>query len=229
MNKIIIYDFDGTLTPYPITTFKILEECGFVGGGNNKELQHIVLTKMKEKNIDLYNSFYETILEIVENNGYSLTNDVLALGADEIEYNNGILEYFTVLKNMNVDNYIVSSSMKCFLDNTLVSKYFKKIYASTFKYKNNNIIGLENLITDDKKIDAIREIVSNNNYNNVVYIGDGLTDLKAMKFIKDNGGISIFVGENIDDIKNRDDISFIFKRDYSKDSDLFKYIINFLK
>ena len=47
MNKIIIYDFDGTLTPLPITDFKILEKCGYVGGGNNIEvikIQNIIPT-----------------------------------------------------------------------------------------------------------------------------------------------------------------------------------------
>ena len=28
MKKIIIYDFDGTLTPYPMPKLEILEKCG---------------------------------------------------------------------------------------------------------------------------------------------------------------------------------------------------------
>lgn len=224
MKKIIIYDFDGTLTPYPITTFKILEECGFIGGGNNKELQLIVLNKMKEKNIDIYTAFYETIFEIIENNGYPLTNETLSLGAKELEYNEGILDYFKMLEDKNVDNYMVSSSLKCFLENTIVSKYFKKISASTLQYKNKNIVGIEYLMNDDKKIDAIKDIVKDNDYTNVIYIGDGLTDLKAMKHIKDNGGVSIFVGDNIEEIENKEDISVIFKRDYSSASELYNFI-----
>lgn len=228
MNKIIIYDFDGTLTPYPITTFKILEECGFIGGGNNKDLQNIVINKIKEKNITVYQAFYETILEIVESNGYLLKDDVLSIGANEIEYNNGVLDYFKMLENKNVDNYIVSSSIKCFLDNTIIANFFKKIYATTFKYNKSNIVGIEYLMTDEKKIAAIKDIVGNDDYKNVVYIGDGLTDLKAMKFVKDKGGISIFVGDNINEIENKNDISFIFKRNYSIDSELYNYIKEYL-
>lgn len=229
MKKIIIYDFDGTLTPYPITEFKILEKCGFVGGGNNKDLQNIVINKIKEKNITVYQAFYETILEIVESNGYLLKDDVLSIGADLIEYNNGVSEFLKYLNNSGVDNYIVSSSIKCFIDNTIIANFFKKIYATTFKYNKSNIIGIEYLMTDEKKIDAIKDIVGNNDYKNVIYIGDGLTDLKAMKFVKDNGGISIFVSEKIVDIENKEDVSHFFNRDYSSDSELFKFISNYIK
>ena len=33
---IIIYDFDGTLTPYPVPKFEILEKCGAKGDGFNQ-------------------------------------------------------------------------------------------------------------------------------------------------------------------------------------------------
>ena len=230
MKKIIIYDFDGTITPQPITNFKILEECGFIGGGNNKDLQNIVINKIKENNLTIYEAFHETILEIIESNGYPLKDEIISKGADKIDYNIGIISFFETLNKMNVDNYIVSSSMKPFLENTMISKYIKEIYATTFKYdKNNNIIGIDFLMSDEKKIDAIKNIVGNNDYRNVIYIGDGLTDLKAMKYIKDNGGISIFVSDEKPNIENEEDISFFFNRDYSKGSNLSNFILDFIK
>ena len=45
-----------------------------------------------------------------------------------------------------------------------------------------------------------------------------------MKHIKDNGGVSIFVGDNIEEIENKEDISVIFKRDYSSASELYNFI-----
>lgn len=233
MKKIIVYDFDGTLTPYPITNFGILESCGFVGGGNNKDFKKIVSERMKEKNIDVYNAFYEIIFEVVISNGYKLCDDVFSLGSKSIEYNKGIEEYFNYLNNYDIDNYVISSSIKCFLDNTKYAKYFEKVYATTFKYNNKEIIGIDCLMTDEKKIDAIKEIMDSNNLydcSNIIYIGDGLTDLPIMEYVINNGGKTIFVYDNeldLDDIKNSKIVSYFYKKDYSLDGDIFRTIKDF--
>lgn len=226
MKKIVIYDFDGTLTPYPITVLGILENCGFIGGGNNFNFKKLVSERMLEKNISVYNSFYETIFDVVESNGYFLNDEVLSIGADRIEYNNGVEEFLKYLNNQGIDNYIISSGMKCFLDNTSISKYFKDIYATTFKYKNGMVEDIENIVTDVKKIDAVKDIISKNNFvdcSNIVYIGDGLTDLPIMEFVKNNGGTTIYVSDNVNDIDNNI-VSYCFNKDYSKDNDIFKVI-----
>lgn len=226
MKKIVIYDFDGTLTPYPMTNFGILEKCGFIGGANNNEFQKLVVKRMVDKKIDAYTSFFETILDVIESYGYPLKDEVLLFDVDKLEYNNGVLEFLKYLNDSNVDNYIISSGIKCFLDNIVISKYFKEIYATTFKYNNKEIVGIDNLITDTKKIDCIKDIMYKNNINdcsNIIYIGDGLTDLPIMEYVKNNGGITIYVGSDIKDI-NKDNISYICDKDYSKNSDIYKIV-----
>ena len=47
-NKILIFDFDGTLTPHPITKFDILEKGGISGGVANPELWNLI-RKRKQK------------------------------------------------------------------------------------------------------------------------------------------------------------------------------------
>lgn len=227
MSKIIIFDFDGTLTPYPITDFKVLEKCGFIGGGNNKDFQNIVKSNMIDKNISVYDSFYEIIFNVIKSNGYELKDEVFSLDADKIEYNKGVFEFLDYLYKNGVYNYIISSSMKPFLDKVLVSKYFKGIYATTFNYnKDDVVVSIKNLMTDEKKINSIKEIVKDYNYSNVIYIGDGLTDLKAMEYVKNNGGISIYVtnDKNSVSLDEQKYISYIFSKDYSLDSELFKVI-----
>ena len=209
-----------------ITEFKILENCGYVGGGNNKELHEIVQDYMINNNKSVYESFYEIFLDILKENNFELNDDTLSYGADKIIYNKGIEEFFEYLSNKDVENYIVSSSMKPFLKEVVISKYFKDIYASTFNYENNKIIGPKDLMSDIKKVDAIKEIVKDNDYANVIYIGDGLTDLKAMEYIKLNGGITIYVTDDIESVLEDDKkyISYIFNKDYSLNGELFNTI-----
>jgi len=226
MSKIIIYDFDGTLTPYPITDFKILEKCGYIGGGNNKDLKEIVKDKMDKNKINVYQAFYQTIFEILKYNNYELKDEIVSFGSEEIIYNNGVYDYLNNIEN-KVENYIVSSGMKIFLEKTTISKFFNNIYATTFKYDENDIIiDIDYLMTDEKKVDVIKEIVKDRSYKDVIYIGDGLTDLKAMDYVKKNGGISIYLIENNNDIKDNNSVSYYFLKDYSKNSNLRKFIYN---
>ena len=57
--KIIIYDFDGTLTPYPIPKLEILEKCGINKGLNNKDFLNKINNYSKKKNIDNYTALYQ--------------------------------------------------------------------------------------------------------------------------------------------------------------------------
>ena len=86
--KIIIYDFDGTLTPYPVPRFEILEKCGI----NDFYMQ--VKNKAITKNIDLYQALYETYFEIVKNAGFELNDENLCLGYNKVTYNQLINNFY---------------------------------------------------------------------------------------------------------------------------------------
>ena len=66
--KIIIYDFDGTLTPYPVPRFEILEKCGIKEEGIN-EFYELVKNKAITKKTDLYQILYETYFETIKSAG----------------------------------------------------------------------------------------------------------------------------------------------------------------
>ena len=49
MKKIIVYDFDGTLTPFSLPKFEILEKCGMKDGAYNPLFLELSQKKSKEK------------------------------------------------------------------------------------------------------------------------------------------------------------------------------------
>ena len=59
MSNIIIYDFDGTLTPYKLTKFQILEKCGLKDGALNPKFLEMVEKRANDKNINVYCATYE--------------------------------------------------------------------------------------------------------------------------------------------------------------------------
>lgn len=230
--KIIIYDFDGTLTPYSITKFGILEKCGVSDIEKDSKIINKIM-KYTIKGLEEYDAIYTGFLEFVLENGFELTDDNMSLGADSLGYNEGVLDYLEDITKTGVKNYLLSSSIKVLLDKTKVAKYFSKIYATTFKYDSDNkIIGTDYLMSDKKKVDIIKEIMNDNKLDDcrdIIYIGDGLTDFCAMEFVKNNGGKSVFVylddeNKNIDIAKEKDVVSFFAYADYSSTSELRTYI-----
>lgn len=231
---IIIYDFDGTLTPYPMPKFEILEKCGLTEKDTNNFYKQ-VKNKIITKNINSYQAIYETYFETIKNAGYKVTDENLCIGCKNVTYNTGVYDFLSSLQKNGIKNYLVSSGLKVFLDNVKISKFFSKIYATTFNYdENNEVNSINYLMTDKNKVEKIKEILKENNYNenncsNVIYIGDGLTDTYAMEYVKNNNGVSIFVyydenSKEIEAIKQKDVVTFYAPADFSSSSELSNYV-----
>ncbi len=235
MKEIIIYDFDGTLTPYSLPKFEILEKSGMKDGAHNPQFLELSQKRSKLENIDLYRAMYDTYFEIIKNAGFKLTNENFSLGYDNVNYNNGVVSFLNMLYQNNISNYLLSSGIKVFLEKVSISPYFKEIYATTFTYNQDyEANGIEFLMNDKNKVIAIKEIlkkngIENENCSTVIYIGDGFTDYYAMKYIKEHGGTSIFVYKNLNSkdmqsIKERDVVDFYTEADFSQNGELYNYV-----
>jgi HAD superfamily phosphoserine phosphatase-like hydrolase len=204
MMKAIIYDFDGTLTPDLLPKFEILDKAGLEGGMYNPKFMEMSTTKAKNENLELFEAMILVILDTMRNAGIKVTNDNLALGAATRSYNPGVEEFLRALQERGVDNYILSSGAKAYLEQTAIASYFKSIYASTLEYDNNGeVTGIELVMTAPQKARVLANIAtsvngSEDDCSDVIYIGDGPTDLHAMEFIKAHGGKNILVYHDID-------------------------------
>lgn len=199
-NKIMpinIFDFDGTLTTETWPKFWVwVKKFGYSGEKRNDELEN-ALAKYRETHkgtpLETFFGFFNDLL--VKNNE-TLTYDELMEGEKYIEYNPGVVDF---LEKSDSANYIVSGGLIEFLKKIKISKTIKRIYGTHIIHdENGRISGIDEVFTDDMKINAIKEILRENNRNendceNVYYIGDGYSDAPAMRFIHDNGGKAIFV------------------------------------
>lgn len=232
-NKIIIYDFDGTLTPVSTPNFEILECIGIKNPTSNKIYIDMINKKIDEDNMNLYEAIYNTYLEVIKDSNVKLTNDNISMGSNNFEYNKGVVEFLEYTKKVGIKNYIVSSSIKVLLDETKVASYFEDIYATTFNYDDNKeAISIDYLLTDREKVEVIKNILKDNNLdncNNIIYVGDGLTDYYAMEYVEKNGGKSIYIyydklDKNMEVMKNKNVVSLYSQADFSKNSEIYNYI-----
>lgn len=197
IKPINIFDFDGTLTTETWPKFWVwINKFGYDGKQRNDELEN-ALAEYRKLNIgNKLETFFGFFNNLLVSNNETLTYEEIMQGEKYIQYNPGVLEF---IKKSYTKNYIVSGGLREFLQNLKIAKYFDGIYGSPIQHDERGLIsGIGEVMTDDKKILAIQDILKRNNRQendcrNVFYIGDGSTDAEAMRFVHIHGGRTIFV------------------------------------
>lgn len=234
MLKAVVYDFDGTLTPETWPEFKILEKSGMKDGTRNPAFFPTAQTIAKERNIDVYEAMIRLILETVQQAGFPLTDENIALGADQRTYNPGVPEFLANLRKHSVRNYLLSSGSQAYLKYLTIAPEFTEIYASTLSYDSNGEInGIARVMSVEEKAVALQEIAqqvnsADDDFSGIIYIGDGPTDVAAMEYIKKHGGGAILVQHEINDPNlptvDPSIVDLATKPDFTQNSELAKYI-----
>ncbi len=197
-NELInIFDFDGTLTTETWPKFWVwVKKFGYNGEKRNDNLENALAEYRKNHIGNSLETFFAFFHDLLVNNNELLTYQELMEGEKYIKYNPGFYDF---IQTSHSKNYIVSGGLTEFLKNLKIANFFDGIYGTTVQHNVNGLIsGIGEIMTDDKKILAIQDILKNNgiednNCHNVNYIGDGYSDSIAMTFVHNNGGKAIFV------------------------------------
>ena len=219
----IIYDFDGTLTTSEMPQYEFLEYCKFL---EDKDKAYSYLNKYaKEHNVSLYEAYYKIIFDALKPFRITFDDSTIAQGADKIKYQVGLEKYLKEYQE-KAEHYIVTSGIGNYINHTKIAQYFKGIYGTTFEYISDGDVKIKDLVTDDVKIKKI-DLIANNDYENIIYIGDGLTDIPAFKYVSEKGGIAILINSKKtiynQIVKKGINVDY-FKPSYKLDGDLVKYI-----
>lgn len=227
---IIIYDFDGTLTPYSLPQYEILRQTGYT----DEILMKRINKEIENGNaVGIYDSYYKCYRDILRENGIIMSRNNICLGAKNVKFNNGVIEYFKKFQSSKtgIKHYIVTSGIKDYIEETAISKLVDGIYGVTLKKENEMLRDVDFLLTDEKKVEVIRKIQNENNgTQEIVYFGDGLTDKFAFEYIHSIGGKNIFISSNEKSKENYKKLNInqiideCFDSDFSIDSKISKYI-----
>ena len=225
---IMIYDFDGTLTPFGIPQYEILKKFGY----DDEKLLKRVMDLMKKEGLSLYRAFYKTYEEILKENNTDMNYSNILLGVKDVVFNPGVLSYFEEMqeKNSGIKHFIVTSGLEEYVCNTEVCNLVDGIYGVTYHREGDIFTTIDRLVTDEEKPKIIEKIIENNKDKKVVYIGDGLTDKYAFEFVHSLGGICIYVGtteqdfEGYKSLKESGIVDECFSRDFSEGSDFKRFV-----
>lgn len=215
----ICYDFDKTLSPSDSSLdFGYFEKLGITKEQFWKEISsNQALQKMD--NILAY--LYYAIFRANQLNVSFTKEDLHNFGKNAYFYK-GVEEWFDRINNYaeslgyTLEHYIISAGIKEVISHTKIAKNFKRIYASTYLYDENNkpiwpayTVNYTNktqylfrikkniLFENDTRVNE-RMIGQNVRipFENMIYIGDSVTDIPCMSIMVKNGGTSIGVYEN---------------------------------
>lgn len=248
----IIYDFDGTLAPGNMTDYSYFHRIKV----DEADFWKLTEEHTKKHNMDPILSYLHLVLAEAKKRNVSMTKEDLINDGVGITFFDGVLTWFDRINNygkskgVNIDHYVISSGIKEMIDGCAIRKYFKEVYACSYVYDDDGVaiwpavsINYTNKtqflfrirkkvfdLTDSQSINKRTSKAKTLPFSNMIYIGDGFTDIPCMKLIKGEGGsaIGIFQSEDrreITDALIKDKrINFSVKADYSEDSEIEKIV-----
>lgn len=248
----ILYDFDKTLCTKDMQEYTFIPKVQMTAS----EFWAEASTLASEKKMDRILAYMYLMLEKAkaQNIGFR-REDFVDLGRD-LEFFAGVETWFQRINtfaqslNMTLEHYIISSGLYEIIEGSKIMQYFHRVFACEFLYdKNNFACWAKNAvnyttktqflfriskgaldISDDTKVNsATTESQLEIPFRNMIYIGDGLTDIPCMKLVKSYGGQSIAVyqkgnAEVAQALLKDKRVDFIFPADYSENSELEKTI-----
>ncbi len=213
-----IYDFDGTLSPGN------MQEYSFIGaiGKEKEEFWAETAVMARDQDSDNVLVYMLLMLEKAKEMGLSIRKESFRDYGKSVELFKGVKQWFKRINEfglshgVQIEHYINSSGTKEIIEGTAIAGEFKNIFACSYYYDKNGdaiwpaaAVNYTNktqfLFKINKGIFSISDAVKINesvpedekrvSFNNMVYFGDGETDVPCMKLIKQLGGTSIAVYE----------------------------------
>lgn len=256
----LIYDFDKTLCDRDMQEYAFIPNLGMTPKDFWQETDNLVTSNKMDKILGCMYMMKEKSNQL----GRPLKRkDFVKLG-ESIKFYPGILEWFSRINEygesigIQVEHYIISSGLKEIIEGTPISKYFKEIYASEFLYNqdgdatwpamsvnyttktqflsriNKGVLD----ISDDNTLNAkMLEEDRRISTKNMIYIGDGVTDIPSMRMVREKGGYAIAVYQRnkmeiVKSLLKEDRVDYTVLADYCEDSKidiLVKEILNEMK
>lgn len=243
----IMYDFDRTLCTKDMQDYSFIPSLGMT----ESEFWQYANSLGQREHMDSILAYMYAMVKISKDKNIPLLRQNLVDMGKNVELFKGVEDWFDRitefgrLNGMQIEHYVISSGMKEIIEGTPISKCFKSIFACEFLYdENGNGVWPKTDVNYTNKTQFVYRInkgvldVANDNdlnrsmpddskrvpFCNMIYIGDGLSDVPCMKMMKAYGGYSIAVYQNkdskVEDLLKKGRVDYIYPADYSENTGL---------
>ena len=252
-----LYDFDKTLCTTDMQNYGFIPSLGMTPA----EFWALANDFGRANSNDAILAYMYTMIQETERKNVPFTRRDLVEKGRGIVLFPGVREWFARInafgesQGVEIEHYILSSGLREIIEGSAISGAFKEIYASEFYYDaagrpvwpkltvnftaktqfvyriNKGVLDVSN----DRDLNASMPDDSKRvPFTNMIYIGDGLSDVPCMKMMRAYGGQAIAVYQEsnrsgVEDLLAKGRVDFIFPADYSEGTELDRTAKNILR
>ncbi len=212
----LIYDFDKTLSPKDMQEYGFLPDLGIEPDAFWADCRRFAVRNRTDGVL----AYMYMMRAASERAGRPLTRKMLEKLGSTVEFYPGVERWFDRVNEIGaeagvkVEHYIISSGLKEIIDGSRIAGAFKAVFAASYVYDDAGVAiwpatdvnytaktqylfrinkGILD-VTNDHDLNAhTPEYLRRVPFANMIYLGDGLTDVPCMKMTKLKGGCSIVV------------------------------------
>ena len=255
----LIYDFDGTLSPGN------MQEFGFIQAIGSTPEEFWTMSDNIARGQDASNilAYMKLMFDEARRHGIQLRHSSFKKFGQHIRFYEGVLDWFRLINRygeshgVHIEHYINSSGLKEIIEGSPIAHEFKHIFACTYLYDENGIAEWPGIAVDytaktqfmfkiNKGIFSSRDAKKVNDstsddskripFTNMIYFGDGETDVPCMKIVTMFGGnsIAVYDPKNADKkasarkLHRQGRVSFVAPAVYTKESRTYQIVCSII-
>lgn len=247
----LIYDFDGTLACGNMQEHSFIPALGI----NASEFWECSNRLAREQDGDEILTYMREMLRRAVQADLRITRELLQDHGRQVRLFKGVEDWFerintyAKVQGLKLEHFIISSGIREMIEGCPVARHFKAVYASSFLYEDgvavwpalsiNYTTKTQYLFRINKGIDNCWDNQAINKwmplserpvpFQNMIFLGDGETDIPTMKMVRHQGGaaVAVFDPDRWDLLQNRihgliaeNRADFVAPADYSEGKQL---------
>lgn len=251
----LIYDFDGTLSPGNMQEFGFIQAIGKTPDEFWRMSDGLAVGQDASNVL----SYMKMMFDEARKNGITLRRSDFRKFGRHIQLFDGVREWFGMIneygesRGVQIEHYINSSGLKEIIEGSPIAKEFKHIFACSYMYNKDGEAEWPGIAVDytaktqyifkinkgifsahDNKMvnESVAEDKKRIPYPQMIYFGDGETDIPCMKIVKMFGGHAIAVYDESSPkkkafaktLQHQGRVNFTVPANYTKDSKTYKVV-----
>lgn len=257
-NIAIVYDFDGTLTPQDSCAYSLFPALGL----NADSFWSQVDSFGRSHQIDPHSAGLLMFKYLSEQRNIAFTQEFLTSHGKAVKFCPGVEGWFPQVNEvasglgLNIHHYVISAGLGDLIRATKIAPHFDKIFACEYCYdQTGHALWPAHVINATNKLQFLFRIYKGIfdlghytelydyipleerliPFENIIFIGDGDTDVPCLKVTRQRGGLAIAVYPDeyrkaqAEKLVKYDRANHCCAADYRQASPLFDIVANHLK
>jgi phosphoserine phosphatase len=248
----LVYDFDGTLSPRPMQEYAFLPQIGADAAVFWAESNALA----RQAQADPLITYMHLMYKKAKAKGVRIDRQDLVAQGKRVEFYPGVEDWFDAIaryvkshaqsQGVQLRHYLISSGLSEIVEGTSIYKRFHNVFASEYWFEAYDLPYPKRVITDtgktqylfriNKGVEDLGESINQHMpedarpipFSNMIYFGDGDTDVPSMAVMRKNGGHAVAVyppgkaRSKCVELFKAERCDFFAPADYREGSDLFR-------